>query len=74
MRRHATTLVGAVLALLGLLWFLQGADVVHMRPVLCFADCTYVSHGSKLWEAIGALAAIVGVAIMGWSLKTPRRR
>ena len=30
---------GAISVLLGGLWMLQGLGVVHIRPILCFANC-----------------------------------
>jgi hypothetical protein len=35
----ARILFGVALSLLGLLWLLQGADLVHIRPILCVANC-----------------------------------
>lgn len=51
---------GAALALLGLLWLLQGADVLHVRPILCVANCKPVEGGSIGWMAAGALLLVLG--------------
>lgn len=37
--RIARLALGALLVALGALWSLQGADLVRIRPILCFADC-----------------------------------
>ncbi len=39
-------LLGTILALLGLLWFLQGSDLVHIKPILCFANCQPITGKS----------------------------
>ncbi len=52
------------MALFGLLWFLQGADILHIRPILCFADCEYIAGGSRVWEITEALSFILGIAVL----------
>jgi hypothetical protein len=60
---------GFVAVLLGGLWLLQGLGVVHMRPILCFADCTPLQGPSTTWALIGAGVLAVGSAAVFWSLK-----
>jgi len=60
MARSALTLLGVVLSLLGVLWFLQGAGIVHMRPILCVSHCKPVTK-SVAWMVIGAAAFAAGV-------------
>jgi hypothetical protein len=62
-------LVGALIAILGLLWFLQGVAILEMRPILCVADCEPIVGGSPFWAAAGAIAFIIGIAIAFFSLK-----
>lgn len=57
--------VGTVLSLLGVLWILQGADVVRIRPILCVADCRPLTGGSPTWLAIGAVTLVVGLTVAG---------
>jgi hypothetical protein len=64
-KRVIGAIVGPVLAMLGLLWFLQGAGLVRMCPVLCFADCECVEGGSLFWEIAGAITFTIGV-IPAW--------
>ena len=64
MKKIIATIVGAIMALLGLLWFLQGADILHIRPILCFADCEYIAGGSWVWEIAGVFAFAIGGAIL----------
>jgi len=69
LKQLAIPLIGLVLALLGLLWFLQGIAILHLCPVLCVTDCECVIGGSPFWEAIGAIAFIIGITIVSISLK-----
>jgi uncharacterized membrane protein YidH (DUF202 family) len=64
-RKTARVVVGMVLILLGLLWILQGADVVRIRPILCVAKCQPLTGGSPVWLAIGVVALVVGLRVVG---------
>lgn len=69
LKHVAITLIGLILAFLGLLWFLQGIAILNLCPVLCFADCECITGGSLLWEIAGAITLIIGIAIVYLSLK-----
>ncbi|HTS88724.1 MAG TPA: hypothetical protein VMG41_09555 [Gemmatimonadales bacterium] len=60
MMRAGMVFSGVVLVALGLLWLMQGLDVVRVCPLLCFVDCKCVSGSSPLWAGIGAVAVAVG--------------
>lgn len=60
---------GITASLLGGLWLLQGMDVVHVRPILCLAECTPVRDASLKWTMIGAGLLGAGLAAVLWSLK-----
>ncbi len=60
MRKVALT-IGVVSALLGGLWLLQGLGLVHVRPILWFADCAPVQDASAAWAIIGLLMIVAGV-------------
>ncbi len=60
---------GLIAALLGGLWLLQGLGIVHMRPILCFADCVPVQGPSTTWALIGAGALALGGFAVFWSFK-----
>jgi len=62
-------LVGAFIASLGLLWFLQGMAIIEMRPILCVADCEPIVGGSPSWAAAEVVAFIVGVGIVFFSAR-----
>ena len=68
-KQLAAALVGVIMALLGLLWLLQGAAIVQLCPVLCFVDCECVTSGSPFWEATGAISFIIGIMIVGVSFR-----
>jgi hypothetical protein len=62
-------LFGLVAVLLGGLWLFQGLGVVHLRPLLCFADCEPVQVPSTSWTVIGALVVMTGTVVIWWSWK-----
>ncbi len=68
--RIVGVLIGAFIASLGLLWFLQGMAIIQMRPILCVADCEPVVGGSPSWAAAGAVTFIVGIGV---ALSSARR-
>jgi hypothetical protein len=56
--------VGVVLLLLGLLWALQGADVIRIKPIGCVAECEPISGGSIRWLIAGVLAMLGGTLML----------
>lgn len=64
--------VGIVLTALGLLWSVQGADLIQIKPILCVANCEPVTGGSMLWLSIGIIPTVIGLALLA-SLKLKRR-
>jgi hypothetical protein len=65
---------GIVASLLGGLWLLQGLDIVHVRPMLCFSDCAPVLGASPKWTTIGAVLLGTGFAAVWWSLARKLKR
>ncbi|RXE56285.1 hypothetical protein ABH15_09150 [Methanoculleus taiwanensis] len=63
-KQIAGALFGAFIAFLGLLWFLQGTDIVRMRPILCFTNCEEIVGGSPVWAVTGAVVFIIGVVVI----------
>jgi len=57
-------IVGIVLVLLGLLWSLQGADLIRIEPVLCVANCEPLVGGSLTWLVTGIIVILVGAGIL----------
>lgn len=52
-------IISVVAILLGGLWLLQGLGLVHIRPILCFANCEPVSTG---WVIAGLVVMLVGIS------------
>ena len=61
--------VGVIEASLGVLWSLQGAGAVHLRPILCVANCKPVTEGSASWLTLGVIFMLLGIAIVGASVR-----
>ena len=69
MMRIMTLILGVIAVLLGGLWLLQGLGIVHLRPILCFADCVPVQGPSTTWAVIGAVTMAVGAFGVVWSCR-----
>ena len=52
------------MALLGLLWFLQGAAILRLCPVLCVVNCECITSGSEFWEGVGVITLVGGITII----------
>ncbi|WP_198587057.1 hypothetical protein [Glycomyces xiaoerkulensis] len=72
-RKAARVTAGIVLTLLGLLWILQGADLVRIEPILCVADCEPVTGGSPGWLITGIVTALIGLTLAVAPWKRRRR-
>ncbi len=73
-KQLAIALVGFFVALLGLLWFLQGTAILHLCPVLCVTNCECVTSESQFWEAVGVVALIIGITIIGVTQGCPNTK
>jgi len=64
------------MVLLGLLWALQGADLVHVEPLLCFANCEPMVGGSLVWLIVGLLVLAFGIWLLMrlWRSRHAQRR
>ena len=65
-------ILAGVFIALGALWALQGAGIVHVKPILCVADCTEVQGASGQWLATGIGTIAVGLAL--WFLARRRAK
>jgi hypothetical protein len=61
-----------MLIALGALWSLQGACVVHVKPILCVADCAALQGASGQWLATGICAVALGLVL--WYLAGRRTK
>ena len=59
MKRRVFSIVGAIIALFGLVWFLQGAGLLPGS----------VMSGSQFWEVAGAITFVIGLLITGYCLR-----
>jgi len=69
----ALIIFGIILSFLGILWFLQGSDLVHINPILCFADCTPITGKSATWQIAGGVVFVIGVVILSTCLKNSKK-
>lgn len=67
--RILVLIVGVLAALLGGLWLLQGLGIVHMRPILCLADCEPLEGPSPPWAIAGFLLLAAGAFAIIRSLR-----
>ncbi len=64
--------LAVVFIALGALWALQGAGIVHIKPILCVANCTELQGASGQWLLMGIGAIAVGTAL--WYLARRRAK
>jgi hypothetical protein len=57
--------------LLGGLWLLQGLGLIHIRPILCFANCAPIQEASTIWAVLGAL--VTALSVLGFRYTRQRR-
>jgi hypothetical protein len=72
MNTIVSVIFGIALVSLGLLWFLQGADVLHLEPILCVANCEPLVGGSTNWMIAGIIATVVGALLIRWGFNHRR--
>ena len=63
------TTIGLIVALLGMLWLVQGLGVVQIEPILCAGDCEPITGGSVEWTVIGAITLVVGSTVVWAGLR-----
>jgi hypothetical protein len=66
--------LGAVVFAVGLLWLLQGSDVVRIDPVLCVEDCEPVAGRDTGWQLAGGVLMVTGTLAVGTALRKSRGR
>jgi hypothetical protein len=55
----AKAIPGALMVLVGFIWFLQGIGVLHGSPMT----------GEALWAIVGPILALAGAAMIVWGLR-----
>jgi len=56
-------LSGIVAALLGVLWSLQGANLIHLEPIACVANCEPLTGPSTTWLLTGLATVVIGLIV-----------
>ena len=67
-------LVGVGATLLGSLLLLQGAGLLHVRPILCLADCKPLEGRSVGWITAGAVVLLGGLLAIAAGFRRRGRR
>jgi hypothetical protein len=70
--KKVALVLGVISVLLGGLWLVQGLGLVHVRPILCVADCEPLQGPSLAWAVAGFILAAVGALSIFYSLKRPQ--
>jgi 2-hydroxy-6-oxonona-2,4-dienedioate hydrolase len=70
--KSVALVLGCILALIGGLWLLQGLGIVHVQPILCFADCAPIQGPSPTWVVISAVTLAISGLLMFRSLQRPQ--
>jgi hypothetical protein len=65
-------ILGALAALLGGLWLVQGLGLVTIEPIACVANCETLQGPSPTWAILGAALAAAGLFVVSRTLR--RRR
>ncbi len=63
-KKIAGALIGAFIAFLGLLWFLQGTGILRIQPIACVSNCEEITGVSPFWAFAGAVVFIIGIGII----------
>lgn len=56
-------LLGIVSILLGVLWSLQGAELIHLEPIACVANCEPLTGPSTTWLLSGLATVVIGLIV-----------
>ncbi len=75
MQTKATGLMilGTIVALLGIVWSVQGLGIIQIDPILCTVDCEPITGKSVQWTVIGVIALFAGIVIVSAGLRRVRR-
>ncbi len=71
--KKVAAVIGGACVLLGGLWLLQGMGIVHLRPLLCFADCEAIQGPSLQWAITGLFSVTAGALLVLYSVRGSAR-
>lgn len=60
--------LGAIAALLGGLWLVQGLGLVTIAPIFCVAECEALEGPAPEWAVAGAALLLVGLGVIWWAV------
>jgi hypothetical protein len=63
MKAWGSIIIGVLLVLAGIVWILQGLDVLGQSGGM---------NGHRIWAVIGVIVAIIGVALVGVGARARR--
>lgn len=69
----SATVVGLGVIAIGILWFLQGSDLVRIDPVACVGDCEPIVGHRPGWQAAGGVAVVAGAVVSTAAVRKLRR-
>jgi hypothetical protein len=69
----SVSVVGLAVIAVGLLWFLQGSDLVHIDPIACAANCEPIVGYRPAWQVAGAVAVLTGALATTLAVRKVRR-
>lgn len=67
--RIIALVLGALGALLGGLWLVQGHGLVRIEPIACVANCQTLEGPSATWAAIGGVVLLASLLAIFYGLK-----
>jgi len=67
--KWAATIFGALILLLGALWFLQGTGLVIIDPIACVGECGALTGPNAGWTLAGLGTMLVAAALLWWALR-----
>lgn len=65
--------IGVGVVALGMLWILQGSNLVHIEPILCAGDCEPVMGHQPTWQIAGVGAVLTGALTATLAARRLRR-
>ena len=69
-KRQILLILGGIgTASVGVLWSLQGAGAIHVRPILCVSNCKPITGSSPGWLVAGAAVLLAGLSVVSVELR-----
>lgn len=72
LRWMVVSLLGLGGIAVGLLWFLQGSDLLHIDPIACAGNCEPVEGHQSAWQVAGGVVVAIGLVATATGLRKVR--